>query len=53
MPARRADPASSCTTGRPVLVVIMEPQRNQRQAQVRVSRASKAFVHRLLEAEVP
>src|SRR6185437_5020331 len=27
--------------------------RNPRQAQVRVSRASRAFVHRLLEAEVP
>src|SRR5487761_1150369 len=39
--------------GRPVLVLIMEPQRNARQAQVRVSRASRMFVHRLLEAEIP
>jgi N utilization substance protein A len=31
----------------------MEAQRNARQAQVRVSRASRIFVHRLLEAEVP
>ena len=39
--------------GRPVLVVILDAQRNQRQAQVRVSRAARMFVHRLLEAEVP
>jgi N utilization substance protein A len=36
-----------------VLVVIMDAQRNARQAQVKVSRASRVFVHRLLEAEVP
>src|SRR6266849_4036992 len=39
--------------GRPVLVVILDAQRNQRQAQVRVSRAARMFVHRLMEAEVP
>src|SRR6266852_896579 len=39
--------------GRAELVVILDTQRNPRQAQVRVSRAARAFVHRLLEAEVP
>src|SRR5256885_12118046 len=39
--------------GRPVLVVILDTQHNRRQAQVRVSRGARAFVHRLLEAEVP
>ena len=53
MPAEEQIPGELLHPGRPVLVVIMEPQRNQRQAQVRVSRASKACVHRLLEAEVP
>jgi N utilization substance protein A len=53
MPPEEQIPGELLHPGRPVLVVIMEPQRNQRQAQVRVSRASKAFVHRLLEAEVP
>src|SRR5256714_11445130 len=46
-------PGEQLQPGRPVLVVILEPQHNRRQAQVRVSRASRAFVHRLLEAEVP
>jgi len=53
MPPEEQIPGELLHPGRPVLVVIMEAQRNQRQAQVRVSRASKAFVHRLLEAEVP
>src|SRR5947209_5068432 len=33
--------------------VILDAQRNTRQAQVRVSRAARMFVHRLMEAEVP
>ncbi|MDQ6876953.1 MAG: transcription termination factor NusA [Candidatus Dormibacteraeota bacterium] len=53
MPAEEQIPGEQLHPGRPVLVVIMDPQRNSRQAQVRVSRASRAFVHRLLEAEVP
>jgi N utilization substance protein A len=53
MPPEEQIPGEQLQPGRPVLVVMLEPQRNQRQAQVRVSRAAKAFVHRLLEAEVP
>ena len=53
MPPEEQIPGEQLHPGRPVLVVIMEAQRNARQAQVRVSRGSRAFVHRLLEAEVP
>jgi len=53
MPPEEQIPGEQLHPGRPVLVVIMEAQRNARQAQVRVSRASRTFVHRLLEAEVP
>jgi N utilization substance protein A len=53
MPPEEQIPGELLHPGRPVLVVIMEAQRNARQAQVRVSRASRMFVHRLLEAEVP
>ena len=53
MPTEEQIPGEQLHPGRPVLVVILEPQRNQRQAQVRVSRAARSFVHRLLEAEVP
>ena len=53
MPPEEQIPGEQLHAGRPVLVLILEPQRNPRQAQVRVSRASRAFVHRLLEAEVP
>src|ERR1700730_647012 len=55
MPPEEQIPGEQLHPGKPVLVVIMEPQRNARQvqAQVRVSRASRMFVHRLLEAEVP
>src|ERR1700681_2299373 len=53
MPPEEQIPGEQLQPGKPVLVVIMEPQRNARQAQVRVSRASRMFVHRLLEAEVP
>jgi transcription termination/antitermination protein NusA len=53
MPPEEQIPGEQLHPGRPVLVVIMDAQRNSRQAQVRVSRASRAFVHRLLEAEVP
>jgi N utilization substance protein A len=53
MPPEEQIPGELLHPGRPVLVLILDPQRNQRQAQVRVSRAARAFVHRLLEAEVP
>src|SRR5438477_1795506 len=53
MPPEEQIPGEQLQPGRPVLVVILDPQRNLRQAQVRVSRAARAFVHRLLEAEVP
>src|SRR5712692_7428065 len=53
MPPEEQIPGEQLQPGRPVLVVILEPQHNRRQAQVRVSRAGRAFVHRLLEAEVP
>jgi N utilization substance protein A len=53
MPPEEQIPGELLHPGRPVLVVIMDAQRNARQAQVRVSRASRMFVHRLLEAEVP
>src|SRR5438270_2886256 len=53
MPPEEQMPGEQLIPGRPVLVVILEPEANRRQAQVRVSRASRSFVHRLLEAEVP
>ena len=53
MPPEEQIPGEQLHPGRPVLVVILDPQHNRRQAQVRVSRGSRSFVHRLLEAEVP
>src|ERR1700736_4545283 len=53
MPPEEQIPGELLHPGRPVLVVILDAQRNPRQAQVRVSRAARMFVHRLLEAEVP
>ena len=53
MPPEEQIPGEQLHPGRPVLVVILDTQHNRRQAQVRVSRASRSFVHRLLEAEVP
>jgi N utilization substance protein A len=53
MPPEEQIPGEVLHPGRPTLVVIMDAQRNPRQAQVRVSRAARMFVHRLLEAEVP
>jgi len=53
MPPEEQIPGEQLHPGRPVLVVILDPEHNRRQAQVRVSRAARAFVHRLLEAEVP
>src|SRR5207247_5415430 len=53
MPPEEQIPGEPLQPGRPVLVVILDTQHNRRQAQVRVSRGARAFVHRLLEAEVP
>src|SRR6202158_2679885 len=53
MPPEEQIPGELLHPGRPVLVMILDPQHNPRQAQVRVSRAARMFVHRLLEAEVP
>src|SRR5581483_59806 len=53
MPPEEQIPGEQLHPGRPVLVVMLEPQRGHRQAQVRVSRAARAFVQRLMEAEVP
>src|SRR5881397_131289 len=53
MPPEEQIPGEQLQPGRPVLVVILDTQHNRRQAQVRVSRGARAFVHRLLEAEVP
>lgn len=51
MPPDEQIPGEQLRPGRPVTVVVLEPK--SRRAQVRVSRASKIFVLRLLEAEVP
>jgi N utilization substance protein A len=53
MPPDEQIPGEQLRPGRPVTVVVLEPKARQRQAQVRVSRASRMFVVRLLEAEVP
>jgi transcription termination/antitermination protein NusA len=53
MPPEEQIPGEQLTPGRPVTVVVQDPQTRARQAQVRVSRASRTFVLRLLEAEVP
>jgi len=53
MPPEEQIPGEQLRPGRPVLVVILDTQHNRKQAQVRVSRAARSFVHRLLEAEVP
>src|SRR5438270_7538642 len=53
MPPEEQIPSEELKPGRPVAVVILEARRNPRQAQVTVSRASRIFVQRLLEAEVP
>ena len=52
MPPEEQIPGEELHPGKPVLVVILDAQRSARQAQVRVSRAARSFLHRLLEAEV-
>jgi N utilization substance protein A len=53
MPPDEQIPGEELKAGRPLQVVILDPRPSQRQAQVRVSRASRLFVQKLLEAEVP
>ncbi|MGH7777600.1 MAG: transcription termination factor NusA [Candidatus Dormibacterales bacterium] len=53
MPAEEQIPGEVLRVGRPVTVVILDAYRRGHSAQVRVSRASQVFVHRLLETEVP
>jgi N utilization substance protein A len=53
MPPDEQIPGEHIAPGRPITVVVMEPMARARQALVRVSRASRTFVLRLLEAEVP
>src|SRR5260370_1869277 len=53
IPPEEQIPGEELHPGQPGLVVILEAQHNPRQAQVRVARASRSFVHRLREPEVP
>jgi N utilization substance protein A len=53
MPPEEQIPGEELRPGRPTAVVILQPRHNPRKAQVTVSRASRLFVQRLLEAEVP
>lgn len=53
MPAEEQIPGEQLHPGRPVTVVVLDAAATPRQARVRVSRASRSFVLRLLEAEVP
>src|SRR5437016_644770 len=53
MPPDEQIPGEELRPGKPVTVVVLEPASSPRQARVRVSRASRSFVLRLLDAEVP
>jgi N utilization substance protein A len=53
MPPDEQIPGERLVPGRPITVVVLEPKLRPRQPLVRVSRASRIFVLRLLEAEVP
>ena len=53
MPPDEQIPGEQLVPGRPVTIVVLEPKVRPRQALVRVSRASRILVLRLLEAEVP
>jgi len=53
MPPEEQIPGEEIRPGKPMLVVILDTKRTARQPQVQVSRASRLFVRRLLEAEVP
>jgi transcription termination/antitermination protein NusA len=53
MPPEEQIPGEEIRPGKPMTVVILDTKRTSRQPQVQVSRASRLFVRRLLEAEVP
>ena len=53
MPPEEQIPGEEIRPGKPLMVVILDTRRTTRQPQVQVSRASRLFVRRLLEAEVP
>ncbi len=53
MPPEEQIPGEVLQPGKPVNVVLLEARRAGPNAQVRVSRASRLFVQKLLEAEVP
>ena len=53
MPPEEQIPGEEIRPGKPMMVVILDTRRTSRQPQVQVSRASRLFVRRLLEAEVP
>src|SRR3979411_605787 len=53
MPLEEQIPGEQLHPGRPVLVVILEAQRNPRQAPDRVSRAARSFVYGVLEPHGP
>jgi N utilization substance protein A len=53
MPPEEQIPGEELRPGRPLTVVILDARRQGRHAQVRVSRAARAFVQKLIEAEVP
>jgi N utilization substance protein A len=53
MPPEDQIPGEQYTPGRPVAFVILEPIRASRPPSLRVSRAHRLLVQRLLEAEVP
>ena len=53
MPPEEQIPGEEIRPGKPLMVVILDTRRTARQPQVQVSRASRLFVRRLLEAEVP
>ncbi|TMD06596.1 MAG: transcription termination factor NusA [Chloroflexi bacterium] len=53
LPPEEQIPGEELRPGRPLTVVILDAKRYRSQAQVQVSRASRLFVRRLLEAEVP
>jgi N utilization substance protein A len=53
MPHEEQIPGEELVPGRPMTAVILEPRRGGTAPQVAISRASRLFVQKLLEAEVP
>ena len=53
MPPEEQIPGEELRPGRPLTVVILDARRGKSGTQVQISRASRLFVRKLLEAEVP